>query len=342
MQSEKILDISWPSVLRVSLAVLGFYLLFLIRGILMWLVFALIVSILFNPAVDFFCRKRIPRPLAVALVYAAVFGLISLAIYSIIPLFISEIEQFAGLLPQYFERVAPSLKGLGIDAFSSIESFTSAFSGYLQGAAKNIFTALFAVFGGIFSTVFVIMVAAFLSAEEGIIEKTINVFTPKKYELYASHLWKRCQKKVSGWFVSRLLASLFVGVASYIAFLIFDVKYSFSLGLLAGFLNFVPIVGPLIVGALIAIIVGLDSILRAFFVLVVFTLIHQIEGNIITPLLSRKFVGIPPVLVLVALVIGGKLWGFLGAILAIPLAGIVLEFLRDFLKKRKEEKTVVL
>ncbi|MFC1630258.1 AI-2E family transporter, partial [Patescibacteria group bacterium] len=69
---------------------------------------------------------------------------------------------------------------------------------------------------------------------------------------------------------------------------------------------------------------------------------QQIENNILTPILTKKYVNIPPVLVLVSLVIGGKLLGFLGALLAIPLAGILFEFMKDFLKQRKEEKPVVI
>lgn len=86
----------------------------------------------------------------------------------------------------------------------------------------------------------------------------------------------------------------------------------------------------------------MGSITKALFVLAAFALLQQIEGNLISPLLTKKFVGLPPILVLLALAIGGKLWGILGAILVIPLAGILYEFLRDFLKKRKEEKAVVL
>ena len=81
---------------------------------------------------------------------------------------------------------------------------------------------------------------------------------------------------------------------------------------------------------------ALDSWLKAALILAVFIIIQQIEGNILTPILTKKFIGLPPVLVLISLMIGGKLWGILGAILAIPLAGIVFEFTRDFLKKRKE------
>ena len=108
--------------------------------------------------------------------------------------------------------------------------------------------------------------------------------------------------------------------------------------MLAGSLNFIPVVGPILAGILIFLIVSLDSIPRAIWALVAFILIQLIEGNILTPILTKKFIGLPPVLVLISLSIGGKLWGILGAILAIPLAGIIYEFLKDFLEKRKVEK----
>ena len=74
------------------------------------------------------------------------------------------------------------------------------------------------------------------------------------------------------------------------------------------------------------------------FLLTAFLIIQQIEGNILNPVLTKKIIGLPPVLVLVAVMVGAKLWGIMGALLAIPIAGIMFEFLRDFLKKRKEEK----
>lgn len=338
MGDTQILDISWRTIAKIAISVICFFLIFLIRDILIWFLFALIISILFNPLIDFLHRKRLPRTMAIIFVYVAAFGLISLSIYAVVPLFIQEIRQFSQLIPEYFEKISPPLKGLGLQAFENVESFLIAFGKTLESMASSIFSALFAIFGGIFSTVFVIAVAIFLSLEERAAERTLSLFSPKKYEAYVLNLWRKCQKKVSGWFLTRVLACLFVGVASYVAFLLFNVKYPFSLGLLAGILNFIPIVGPIITGLLIFIIVSLDSFLRSIFVLVVFVLIQQIEGNILTPILSKKFIGIPPVLVLIALFVGAKLWGFLGAVLAIPLAGILFEFLRDFLRQRKEEK----
>ncbi|MDP4007211.1 MAG: AI-2E family transporter [bacterium] len=338
---EKLLDISWGTILKLAVAGLVIYILFLTKDILVWVLFGLIISILFDPAIDFLQRRRVPRILGAIGVYSVVFGILAFIIWSMAPLFINEIQRFSLLFPQYFETLSPALRGLGIAAFSDAQTFFDAVSGGVEKIAGNIFSALFVIFGGIFSTVFVLSIAIFLSIEEKSIEKTIGLFFPKKYEAFALDLWEKSQRKVSGWFASRLITSIFVGVATYLTLFLFNVQYPFSLGLLATILNFIPIIGPLITGLLIVSIVALDSVLKAIFILLAFTLIQQIEGNILTPLLTKRFLGIPPALVLIALAVGGELWGVMGAILAIPLAGILFELLRDFLRKRKEESTTI-
>jgi len=342
MDSEKLLDISWKTILKISVAVVCFYILFSIKAILIWFIFALTISVLFNPAIDFLQKRKIPRVLGVVIIYVGIFGILSALIYLVVPLFTSEIQEFLKSFPQYFEKISPPLKELGFQAFENIESFLKALGSTLEGMTDNIFSALFAIFGGVFTTLFVIVTAIFLSLEEKVIEKALILLFPKKYEAYALNLWGRCQKKVSGWFGARILACLFVGVASYITFLLFNVKYPFTLALFAGVFNFIPYVGPLLSGIVIFLIVFPIEPLKAIFVIIVFTIIQQIENSILSPILMKKFVGLPPALVLISLVVGGKLWGLLGAILAVPLAGILFEFLREFLQKRKEKKTEVL
>ena len=340
MSENRILDISWGTILKISAAVIGFYVLYLIRDLLIWFIFAVTISILFDPIIDFLQRKRVPRGLAVAFVYLSAFGFLALAIFLTAPLFVAEINQFAKLFPQYFEKISPSLRGLGMDSFDSLESFTIAFGKTFEGMTGNVFDSLFSVFGGIFSTIFVITIAIFLSLEEKSIEKTMIFIFPKKHEAYASRLWEKCQKKVSSWFGIRLLGSVFVGVTCYIALVLFNVVYPLSLALMAGALEIIPVIGPLVAGAIVFLFVSADSMLKATFVLLFFVLIQQIEGNVLTPVLTKKLIGLPPALVLVALAIGGELWGIAGAVLTIPLFGLLFEFLKDFLKKRKEEEAV--
>lgn len=338
MDGEKrLLDISWGSILKVSVAAIAFYVLYQIRDILVWFIFALIISILFSPAVDFLRRLKIPRVLAIIFLYIGFFGIFSLLVYSLTPMFISEIGQFSQFLPQYFEKVSPPLKWLGFEAFEDMGAAIDTLEGILNSMAGNILNTLFAIFGGILTTVFILTMAVFLSLEEKGVEKALTFFFPKEHETYILSLWRRCQKKISNWFITRIVACLFVGVASSIAFFMLNVHYPITLGLLAGALNFIPFIGPLITGIILFAIIALDNWLKAIFVLVVSVLVQLIENNILTPILSQKLIELSPVLVLMAIAIGGVLWGPLGSILAIPLLGILFEFLKDFFKEKEEE-----
>ena len=341
MNNEKILDISWRTIAKISIAVALFYLLFTVRDILIWFIFALTISVLFNPAVNFLRRKKIPRGLAVVFIYIGNFGILSILIYLIVPIFIVEIQTFLNAFPEYFEKISPPLKGLGFQAFTNLESFLVALGGTLEGMADNIFSALFSIFGGFFTTLFVIITAIFLSLEEKGIERTLILLFPKKYEAQVLGVWARCQKKVSGWFGARLLACLFVGVVSYIAFLLFNVKYPFTLALFAGVFNFIPYVGPLLTAVILFLVIFPTEMFKAVLVLITFGLIQQVENSVLSPILMKKFIGLPPALVLISLVVGANLWGLLGAILSVPLFGILFEFSKEFLQRRHDKKVVV-
>lgn len=342
MAQQGSLDITWPTIFKLTLAAFSVYLVFLIKDILVWILFGLIISVVFDPVIDFLSKRRVPRALAAVLVYSSLFAFLALTIYSSAPFFVNEVQRFSGLFPQYFETLAPPLQGIGLTAFSDFQSFLDAVGGSIQQLGSSAVSGLSSVFGGLFSTLFVISIAIFLSIEEKAIERAISLLFPKKYESFALRVWERSQRQVAGWFLTRLASSAFVGVATYIALVILNVPYPFSLSLLSGVLNLIPIVGPLLTGLLIGGVVALDSVLKAVFVLLSFVLIQQIEGNVLTPLLTNRFIGLPPALVLISLAVGGQLWGVMGAILAIPLSGIIYEFMRDFLRKRREEETKAL
>jgi len=337
MSNEKILDVSWETILKIVFTLLCFYILYLIRDILIWFIFALIISVLFNPAINFLQRLRIPRSLAVIFIYVGVFGISSFLVYFTIPSFGVEIQKFFNEFPQYFEKTAPFLEGLGAETFKDIATFKKTIEGWVTRDILDIFKSVATIFGGIFSAVTIFTLAIFLSLEEKMVEKSLSLLFPKKYEVYVLNLWEKCQKRIAGWFGVRILACIFVGVLTFIACYVLGINYKVSFGILGGFLNIVPIIGPIVMGIIIIIFTTLSySFGKALLLLIAFLLIQLVENNILTPVLTKKFVGLPPVLVLIALLIGGKLWGILGAILAIPLAGMLFEFLRDFLKKRKE------
>ena len=274
--NHSLLDISWGTIVKLALAGFLVYVVLLIREILVLVLFGLIISVLFDPVIDFLQKRRIPRVVSTLGVYFTLFGLLSYMIFATTPVFVQEIQEFSRRLPDYFEhRISPSLEGLGVKSFQDFQSFVDAIA---EGATKdtgNIFKALFSIFGGIFSTIFVVSVSMFFSIEDRPVERVIGVLFPKRYEALALDLWKRSQRKVSGWFLSRVISSTFVFCATYFTLVLFRVDSPLSLSLFAGVLNFVPVAGPLFTGLVLGLIVALGSPLQALFVVLAFNVLKH-------------------------------------------------------------------
>lgn len=333
---ENSLDISWQTILKVLITGFVLYLLFLARHIILWLLFAIIISLLVEPVIKFLRKFYLPKFLAVMLVYLSILSIIGLIIYFTAPIFIFEINQFIQNVPDYFNEVNPFLKDIGIDVANNFDSLASSFISNIRENSSSIIRAVSVFFGGVSSTIFILTLAFFISLEEKGVENFLVLVVPKKYESTVVTIAKRSQFKVSAWFGVRILACLFVGAASFIVLFLLGVKYAFILSLVSGVLNFVPYVGPVITSVIVLLSIGVsDSWAIAIYALIALLIVQQIENNLLTPLLSKKFLDFPPVLVLLSLLIGGTIFGFLGMVFLVPVAGIIYEFVKEFLEKRK-------
>ncbi|MBI2054153.1 MAG: AI-2E family transporter, partial [Candidatus Staskawiczbacteria bacterium] len=244
--SEHSLNISVEAIIKVFIAAFVFYVIYLTKDVAIWFFFALIISVLLEPAINFLRWMRLPKLLAIMLIYLSIFGFLGLLIYITAPIFIFELKQFSQNLPDYFEKVDPLLRQFGVDTEYVFTDLTQALTKGLERSSTGIISALLAFFGGVSSAIFILTLAFFLSLEEKGPERVLIILTPKKYEEYIIALFEKSQRKVAGWFGARLLSCLFVGVSSFIILYMFDVKYAFMLALLSGILNFVPYIGPLV------------------------------------------------------------------------------------------------
>jgi len=333
MNDVKTLDLSWSTILKIGFFVFFVYLIFLIKDILILALFSFIIAFLFEPAILFFEEKKIPRLVSVLIMYLSFFVMIGFLVFLISSHILVELQKFLKDVPTYFDNILPILRDFGVLIVENGEDVVNKFQNWILNASKNIFSALFAIFGGIFSTLTIFFLSLFISLEKGIGEKIVYFFSPRSHEERFLEIFRICQKRVSAWFGSRILSSIFVFILTFISLKIFDVDYSISLSLVAGFLNIIPILGPIIGGFLIFLITVISSLEKAIFAVLAFTLIQQIDGYILGPILTKKFVGISPFLTLISLLIGGKLLGFWGAIFAIPLTAMVIEIVKEMFKK---------
>ena len=341
-QIPGLLDISWGTIVKIAVALTSLYLIFLVRDILIWFVFALIISILFNPAINFLRRRlHFHRVLAAILVYLSLFVLLGGLVWGIAPLLFSELQEFSTNFTQYFNQASFYFSGLNIKALHDFQSFTNSISGLLSRASLNLFTAVGAIFGGILSTITIFSIAFFLSLEEEGLTRVIQLASPKDYKDKVLTVWKRSQKKISAWFGVRLICCLFIGLAIGATCYALNIPYAAFFGLFAAVFNIILAIGPLFSGSIITLLVlSISGPAKAIIFLIAFVVAQMIEGHILMPTLSKRVMRLSPSLVLVALLVGAKLWGVLGAILAIPLTGMLFEFIKGFLERKNEEKIV--
>ena len=339
MSQEQILDISWGSVIKIFIAIFALYFIYLTREIFLWFLFALAISVILATAVNFFKKIKIPNVIAVVLVYFSIFGILGILIYLTAPIFGSELKQLAQNLPNYFTQLSPFLQQMGIDTAQTFNNSTQILMNGLAQSSKGILSAIAAFFGGIYSTAFILTIAFFLSLGGDATEKFLTLILPKKYEENIINIFQRSQLKVSRWFGARILACVFVAIASFIVFYIFGIQYAFILALISGALNFVPYIGPWITTFVLILFIAVStgSWMTVLYVIIAITIVQEIENKLLTPLLMKKLVDVPPVLVIISLLVGAQVFGFLGTIFAVPVFGIIYEFVKEFLEKRREE-----
>jgi len=338
MSQEQTLSISWEAIFKVFVAIVLVYFIYLARDIALWFFFGLAISILLEPAIRILKKIWIPKILAITLIYFSIFGLIGLLVYLTAPVFVGELKEFSSYLPAYFNQISPVLERAGIDVAQSFSELTSSLIGNLEKGSKGVLNAVMVFFGGVSSTVIILTIAFFLSLEDRGPEKFLSLVSPQRYQDQVVAFFEKAQNKVAGWFGARIIACLFVGIGSFIVFYLFGVKYAFMLALLAGLLNFVPYIGPLITAILLVVFVFVSSQswLVVLYVLLAVWGVQAVENNLLTPFLMKKMINLPPVLVLISLLVGSQLFGFLGTIFAVPVFGIIYEFIKEILEKRKE------
>ncbi|MDD4409907.1 MAG: AI-2E family transporter [Candidatus Pacebacteria bacterium] len=335
-EESKILkiDITWQGIFRVILALFSFYIIYLIKDVIILIVLSLVISILLNPAIDIIEKKNVKRPLATLIVYISAALLIaSFFLLTIPPIFI-ELTSFSKNYSEYFNNLAPYFNNYlysGFD-FSQIDS---SFQDGLMKLTSELWAITTAIFNIVFSIITIFTLAFFFSMEEKEIVGFIKLFSPKKLEDNIVKSWERGRITVSQWFASRIFVSFLLAIMTFIGCLLLKIKFAVSLSLLAGFLNIIPVVGPITSAILICLVAAMNSWTIAFLALIMVFVTQQIEGNIFTPLTTNKMVGLPNFLILASILVGGKLVGIVGMVLAIPIAGIMYETFKNYIMAKK-------
>lgn len=346
MSKEFNISITAGTILKALFIIAGAFVIWALRDLILLVFTAIVIASAIEPIVSFFVRWRLPRVLAVLLVYALVFGAIFILLYLFIPPIIHDATGFISVIPQYlttFSTASP-LSGLSsaTDLLGSQQhlqallqnllSLQGVFSESAGGALQLVVT----FFGGILSLMLVIVLSFYFALQDTGVDDFLRLIIPLKHEEYAVHLWKRAQRKIGLWMQGQLLLSVIVGVLVYLGLLIIGIPYALLLAVFTAFAEIIPIFGSIISGTIAASVAfGQGGLALALIVIGLYVIVNQFESNLIYPLIVKKVVGVPPLLVIVSLIAGYTLVGFLGVLLSVPVAAALMEFLTDLDRQKR-------
>jgi predicted PurR-regulated permease PerM len=342
-KSNATISITTGTVIKTLLLLVLLWLVYLLLDLVLVVLTAVVIASAIEPATKWFMKKKVPRTLAVLVVYLIVLGLFFGFMYFFVPPVLADTAGFMSSLPQYLETLnptwafnyAPILGAAGADASFSIAQMVAQLQTALSQISTNTLSAASLVFGGVLSFVLIIVFSFYFAVQETGILDFLRVITPKKHQPYVIDLWRRAQHKIGLWMQGQLLLALIVGVLVYLGLTVLGVKYALVLAVLAAMFELIPVFGP-ILSSVPAIVIGFvdGGAGLGLLVIALYIIIQQFENHLIYPLVVTKVVGVPPLLVILALIVGWKLVGFLGIILSIPIAAAIQEVASDLEKRR--------
>lgn len=297
----------------------------------------LFLAIFISSALDSLVIKletwRIPRLLGTILVFLTLLLSVAVLIYTIVPIALFELRGIFNNL----DGVVGQILNLGIP-----RQFTDLINSNLENISNTLFagsTSFLEVMGhllgGVTSLLATLIIAFYLTLSRDGVGRFIRAVFPEDMEDKVLSIYYRSKKKIGLWFQAQLILSLVVGFLAFLGLWLLGVKYAVILGILAAIFELVPIVGPIFAGG-VAVVIGLSqSPVTGVYVLLLFLVIQQLENHVLIPIMMKKAIDVHPVVILIALLGGAELAGFVGLILAVPAVVIANEVVADWVTQKE-------
>lgn len=320
------------------------YTVYLIRDVLLLLYVSGIFAIGFSPLVRWIERQRVlpvgtrvPRWLAILTLYVVIIGAIVGLFALILPPLVTQAREFWDHLPDLVARGQAFLIDRGLlQRQMSMQELLQRAPGTGGDTIGRVIGAAWGFFGGIFGLFTILILTFYLLVEADTIRSSFLRLFPRGRRSQVANASAEVTVRVSAWLNGQLLLAAIIGATAAIGLWLLGVPYFYVLALIAAVGEMIPIVGP-IVAAIPAIAVASSvSGQQALLVALFFFIQQQVENHVLVPKIMERQVGISPVVVIVALLIGGSLLGVMGAILAVPTAAIVQVIYQELERRRAD------
>ena len=331
--------VMWATLVLISVF-LGFWLLYRFNQVIFILFVAVVIGTVIRPAVAWLHQRGLPQTVGVIFVYLTLLLLLTGFLLLLFPLISKQGATIAAVMPDYYQNIRqwlttnpnqflaslreflpatlPDLKPVG-QTGQAVMNSAGQVAGYVTSAAQVVFTAI------------ILLVLAFYWTLEGPrIIKSFLLVLPQNQRESIGELISAMESKVGFYMVGQAILCLSIGILALIAYLLIGLPNALVLALIAGVMEAVPMIGPLlgaVPAALVALSIGPDKLI---WVIVATVVIQQLENSLLVPRIMKKAVGVNPFVTLLAIFAFSTLFGLAGALMAIPMAAIIQLALNHF------------
>lgn len=316
-----------------ALAAVAWYL----RDIVALVFVSVFLAILISPVADACERHRLPRALGVSVIYIVFFAFVGILFSLLAKPIITEARNLATTLPDAWGRIvvaAESLRAFSLE-HGIADQLRQFASGFEEKATKGIFGALAGFFGGALSFVLVLVLTFYLATYATVTRRALIGFASQRWQPFLIGVVPRIERKMGSWLRGLLALAGIMGVLVFVGLSVIRVEYALLIAFLTAFAEIVPYVGPIFALLVAVVLTVLQSPAKALVVLILFVVLQQIESHLLVPKVMQRAVGVHPVVSLIALLVGAKVGGIAGALLAIPIAAGCIVFLEEFRRERR-------
>ncbi len=312
------------------------------QSVLIWIFVAIFLALALNPAVEGLQRRGIARRgLAVTIVFVGAILAIAALGATIIPIIVSQVNDFVDAVPGYVEDLSAGRGPLGfLEREYQItervrEAIAEGGASRLLGISGTALAVTKGVVTAVIATVTIAFLTLFMLLEGPAWVERLYGLLPAEHQPRWRRIGYDIYRTIGGYVTGNLAISLIAGIVSTAVLLALGVPYAVALGLVVAILDLVPLAGATIAAVLVTTVAFLDSTTSGIIVLIFFIVYQQLENHVLQPVVYGRTVQLSPLAVLIAVLIGAQLAGVVGALAAIPVAGGVQVLLVEWLSHRR-------
>src|SRR5688500_9411231 len=329
----------------VALAVIVLWAAYLVRGVLLLLYITGLLAIGCSPMVRIIARqkritigtRRFPRWLAILILYLAILGTLTLIGSLVFPPLFHQAEQLWTALPDMFDRGQDFLiqKGVLSERLTWKEAVERAPGAGGRQVGRTALSAVAGLVGGIVGLLTILILTFYFLVESDALRKTLLRLFPKRDRTRVDAAARTITTKVSAWLGGQLLLAGIIGGSSALGLWALGIPFFYVLALISAIGEMIPVVGPILAAIPAIAIAATVSMQKVLLVIIFFVLQQQLENHVLVPKVMERQVGVSPVAVIVALLVGGNLLGIAGAILAVPTVAIIQVLFTEWMASRE-------